>query len=247
MDDFLRKGVTELEAADTLENYEVVVANLLQTLQQEGYEAEIIQEVKNKGKYITNRFSEESTRESMRKAKDNLIFYINGILLENSKFSSKEMQKNLESYLRNFYLFLEAFGETEPDKRASLAVENLQKIKIENEYDLQHLLYAVLKPLFLDIRREVSRDSGVGAVRSDLEIPSLHCTIEVKCTRKTMSLKKLTEEIEADIVHYKTDNVYFYIYDKEKIIRERYTFEKNFNRSFDGKEIKMIILQPVKM
>ena len=35
-----------------------------------------------------------------------------------------------------------------------------------------------------------------------------------------MSLKKLTEEIEADIVHYKANDIYFYIYDKEKNIKD---------------------------
>ena len=58
---------------------------------------------------------------------------------------------------------------------------------------------------------------------------------------------KLTEEIEADIVHYKADYIFFYIYDKEKIIKDRHAFESNFNRSFDGKEVRIIILQPVNM
>ena len=60
------------------------------------------------------------------------------------------------------------------DKRASLTTENLQKIQIENEYDLQHLLYAVIKPLCPDARREVNDDSGVGTVRSDIKILSLN-------------------------------------------------------------------------
>ena len=72
----------------------------------------------------------------------------------------------------------------------------MQEIRIENEYDLQHLLFAALKPLCLDARKEVTEDSGVGAVRSDIKIPSVNTVIEAKCTRNTMNLKKLTEEIE---------------------------------------------------
>ena len=30
-----------------------------------------------------------------------------------------------------------------------------------------------------------------------------------KCTRANMSLKKLTEEVEADIVHYNAELIYF--------------------------------------
>jgi len=109
------------------------------------------------------------------------------------------------------------------------------------------LLYAVIKSLYPDARREVSDDSGVGTVRSDIKILSLNTIIEAKCTRTSTNLKKLTEEIEADIVHYKADYIFFYIYDKEKIIKDRHAFETNFNRSFDGKEIRIIILQPVNM
>ncbi|HIX30250.1 MAG TPA: hypothetical protein H9858_11325 [Candidatus Blautia stercoravium] len=44
-------------------------------------------------------------------------------------------------------------------------------------------------------------------------IPSLQAVIETKCTRKSMTIKKLTY----------------------------------FNRNFDGKEVKIFLLQPVKM
>ena len=67
----------------------------------------------------------------------------------------------------------------------------------------------------------------------------------VKSKRKSTNFKKLIEEIEADIVHYKADNIFFYIYDKEKIIKDRHIFKISFNRSFDGKEVRVIILQPV--
>ena len=62
-----------------------------------------------------------------------------------------------------------------------------------------------------------------------------------------MSLKKLTEELEADIVHYKADFIYFYIYDKEKLIKDKQNFEAYFSKEFDGKKVIAIILQPVTM
>ena len=90
-------------------------------------------------------------------------------------------------------------------------------------------------------------DTGCGTVRSDIKIPSLNTVVETKCTRTNMNLKKLTEEIEADIVHYQADYIYFYIYDKEKIIKNRQAFQRTFNRMFDGKQIEVIILQPIYM
>ncbi|MCD7992240.1 MAG: hypothetical protein LUK37_10895 [Clostridia bacterium] len=183
----------------------------------------------------------------MLRAKENLLFYLESILSENQGYLSKFSEDCLEKYLNNFYLFLEAFKEMKPDKRAWLTIDDLQKIKIENEYDLQHLLYAALRPLYGDIRKEVTEDSGVGAIRSDLKIPSLNAVIEAKCSRKSMNMKMLTEQIEADIVHYKADSIYFYVYDKEKIIKDRAAFETCFNRNFDGKKIRIVILQPVNL
>lgn len=142
---------------------------------------------------------------------------------------------------------MEALCEKEPDKRATLTHGYLQKLKIENEYDLQHLLYAILKPLYPDIRKEVAADSGVGTIRSDLKIPSLETVIEAKCTRNSMNLKKLTEEIEADIVHYSEKCIIFFVYDKWKIIKDKQTYENHFNNVFDGKEIKIIIQQPINL
>ena len=57
--------------------------------------------------------------------------------------------------------------------------------------------------------------------------------------------KKITEEIEADIVHYKDSNTVFFIYDRAKIIQDKQNYENNFNHVFDGKKIKVIILQPI--
>lgn len=237
----------DLKLMETVEEYDAFYHRLIQDLQQEKFDSGMIQSIRNKGKYMINEFSDTATKKNMLRAKENLLFYLESVSSENRGEFSKFNDGCLENYLSNFYLFLEAFKEMIPDKRASLIVDDLQKIKIENEYDLQHLLYAALRPLYGDIRKEVTEDSGVGAIRSDLKIPSLNAVIEAKCSRKSMNLKMLTEQIEADIVHYKADSIYFYVYDKEKIIKNRAAFETYFNRSFDGKRIRVIILQPVNL
>ena len=180
----------------------------------------------------------------MLEAKGNVL---ESLLRFLSKEKANEDNTYLLQYLENFYMFLESLTERCIDKHATLKMDELQKIKIENEYDLQHLLHAVLKPLYPDIRKEASEDSGVGTIRTDLKIPCLNVAIEAKCTRDTMPLKKLTEEIEADIVHYTEKNIVFFVYDKAKIIKEKQNYKTHFNRTFDGKNIKMIILQPISL
>ena len=246
MNNSLENYVEELIQIDSIETYDAFIDKCVQSLYDE-YELDVIQNVKNIGKYLKSPFSDKATKESMLKSKENLLFYLRKLLLKKQNVSQQYDNYFLENYLNHFYLFLEALKEIEPDKRASLKLENLQKIKIENEYDLQHLLYAILKLIYIDIRKEVVDDSGLSAMRSDFFIPSINASIEAKCTRDSMNYRKLKEEIEADIVHYNTDFIYFYIYDKVKLIKDREVFKTYFNRRFDDKEVRVIILQPISM
>ena len=92
-------------------------------------------------------------------------------------------------------------------------------------------------------RAEVSEDTGYGTVRTDIFLDTNH-VIEVKCTRKNMSLKKLTEEIEADMIHYNAENIYFFLYDKEKIIENPMVFKKCYEEKIKEKKVYIIIHQP---
>lgn len=243
----LRDSIEELKAVETVKEYETFLQRLIEKLRKEKYGEDVVQLVRCKGTYLSNEFSDIAEKKSMIRARENLVFLLESLSAKEQEEDTDYSSRPLEKYLEHFYGFLEALTEIKLDKRATLAKENLEKIKIENEYDLQHLLYAVLKPLYEDIRKEVTEDSGVGTVRSDMWIPTLQAVIETKCTRKSMTIKKLTEELEADIIHYRAKTLYFYIFDKEKLVLDRSGFEHYFNRKFDGKEVKIFLLQPVKM
>ena len=92
-------------------------------------------------------------------------------------------------------------------------------------------------------RAEVSEDTGYGTVRTDIFLDAEH-VIEIKCTRENMKLKKLTEEIEADIIHYSAKNIYFFLYDKEKIIENPMVFKKCYEEKIKEKNVHIIIHQP---
>lgn len=92
-------------------------------------------------------------------------------------------------------------------------------------------------------RAEVSEDTGYGTVRTDILL-DLNNVIEVKCTRRGMALKKLIEEIEADMVHYSAKNIYFFIYDKEKIVDNPFNFKMTYEGKMKDKQIHIIIHQP---
>lgn len=111
------------------------------------------------------------------------------------------------------------------------------------------LLYAILRPLFPSIRQEVNSDNGYGGMRADLYLDSCNLIIETKCTRDSMSERQLTEELGADSFHYPADNICFFIWDRNKIIKNPEAFKKAFeeNPSEKSKTIKIFITQPMEL
>ena len=59
-----------------------------------------------------------------------------------------------------------------------------------------------------------------------------------------MGEKKLMEEIEADITHYSAENIYFFIYDKAKIIQNIRVFKETYENITQEKNVHVIIHQP---
>lgn len=51
-------------------------------------------------------------------------------------------------------------------------------------------------------------DSGHHTIRKDIVIESQDIVIELKCSRKSMSERSLSEEVASDIVHYNNKYVF---------------------------------------
>ena len=81
--------------------------------------------------------------------------------------------------------------------------DNRQTLKIEDEYDVQYLLHALLKICFDDVRPEawVPEYAG-GASRIDFLLKQEKIAIEVKKTRKKLTGKIIGEELLIDIARY---------------------------------------------
>ena len=183
MDRIIEEYIDKIKDIDNVNEYDEIIRKLNYSLTDE-YPEEFRREIEQKQKYLKNRFSDEANREKMFEAKEKVLGCLRHFLYKEKADDSRE---TLIKYLKNFHVFMEELTDKEPDKRATLSSEQLQMIKIKNEYDLQHLLYAVLKPIYLDIRSEVTEDSGVGMVRSDLKIPQLQVVVETKCKNSNPS------------------------------------------------------------
>lgn len=149
--------------------------------------------------------------------------------------------------LKNFHKHIEEMYQAEVHRNGTLNQKILNEVKIGNEYDVQRMLYSIIKPIFPDARVEVPQDTGHKSVRFDIFLDDYNIVIEVKCTRPNMSERKLTEEVAADAFHYKADYLFFFVYDKEKKITNVESFEKAYSRNkekFD-KEVKAVVIRPI--
>ena len=185
----------------------------------------------------------ESVEEKKKKYSSCIKKTIN-FLRENAEGKQQEAEA-LENIIHNFGLYLQNMFGVVPENKATLQKEILEQIAINNEYDLQHMMYAVIKALYPSARREVNQDTGYGTVRFDIIIKEIDTVIEIKCTRKDHSDKKLCRELGEDGYFYTCSNLIIYVYDKYHVIRDADNFIKALERNKEtaGKEVKVYVEQ----
>jgi hypothetical protein len=95
-------------------------------------------------------------------------------------------------------------------KRFEPAMERWQhKWQIKDEYDIQSVLWLILRPYFPDIRyEETLAKLGRAAHRFDFGIPTIGTLIEVKYIRKKEDFQKIVYEVGIDSVQVKSQSQY---------------------------------------
>ena len=208
------------------------------------------QNLKVKMHFVENEYSQIENRKALRRTTGDIVLFLQTI----SKESYNGMQEKyelgtIEKVLENFYLYLHAMYQATVHGNGTLKQESLKQIKIGNEYDAQRMLYALLLPMFPTLRMEVNGDNGYSGMRADIYLEKYDLIIEVKCTRSTMTEKKLTEELGADAFHYHAKNLFIFIYDKDGMINNAEADKAAFYRTREenGKNVTMFITQPVQL
>jgi hypothetical protein len=207
--------------------------------------------------YQENDFSVARTQNSILKAKENAIFFLENLMndIKNNSIQGTGINPNdfseetaliiIKRILNNFYCHIESMYEAPVHGKAQITRDNLDKIKIGNEYDVQRILYSLIKPIFPESRVEVCDDTGYGTIRYDIIIEKYNVAIEVKCSRSSMSERTLSEELGSDAFHYNYANIFFFIYDKYKVVKNKTAFIHTYNRVYNNKNIDTVIIQPV--
>lgn len=127
--------------------------------------------------------------------------------------------------------------------------DNRQTIEVNDEYDVQDLLYALLKLYFDDVRQEEWTPSYAGkSSRMDFLLKSEKTVIEVKKTRKGLTDKELGDQLIVDVERYKghsdCESLICFVYDPEERIGNPDGMMKDLNDRHAG--FLKVVIEPNK-
>ncbi|MGA3698032.1 hypothetical protein ACPAVH_19445 [Enterobacteriaceae bacterium TYF_5] len=119
-------------------------------------------------------------------------------------------------------------------------------IEIEDEYDVQDLLHALLKLHFDDIREEEYTPSyAASSSRVDFLLKDENIIIEVKKTRKSLKAKDVGDQLIIDKAHYTAHpdckSLICFVYDPDGRISNPVGLERDLEKNNNGLNVKVII------
>jgi hypothetical protein len=118
---------------------------------------------------------------------------------------------------------------------------------IEDEYDVQDLLHALLRLFFDDIREEEWTPSYAGgASRVDFLLKSEKTAIEVKKTRPSLTTKEIGDQLIIDIAHYQVhpdcESLVCFVYDPDGHVRNAAGLENDLSKQHGRIFVKIYIV-----
>jgi hypothetical protein len=120
-------------------------------------------------------------------------------------------------------------------------------LDVNDEYDVQDLMHALLRLYFDDVRPEEWVPSYAGSSsRTDFLLPQIDTVIETKKTRAGLAAKSLGEQLIIDIARYKKHpqcrRLICFVYDPEGRIANPSGIEADLNSTDHGIEVRVSIL-----
>ncbi len=127
---------------------------------------------------------------------------------------------------------------------------NRVALEINDEYDTQDLLHALLKLFFKDIRPEVAVPNFAEKnSRLDFFIVDAGIGIEVKKTRESMDAKELGKQLIDDIARYKMlpnlKTLVFFVYDPDEWINNPVGLENDLCQKNDTLNIEVFVVPKI--
>lgn len=124
--------------------------------------------------------------------------------------------------------------------------DNRNTLVVEDEYDVQDLLHALLTLHFDDIRAEEWVPSYAGGCsRMDFLLKQEQIVVEVKKTGKNLAAKEIGEQLIVDISKYKIhpdcQRLFCFVYDPEGRIANPSGIENDLNKADGDLPVRVLI------
>ncbi len=120
-------------------------------------------------------------------------------------------------------------------------------MNVDDEYDVQDLLHALLKLYFDDIRPEEWTPSYAGSsARMDFLLKGIGIVVEVKRTRKGLADKELGKQLIEDVAYYSghadCQHLVCFVYDPEDRVVNPSAIKRDLEtQSRDGLVVEVIV------
>ena len=127
--------------------------------------------------------------------------------------------------------------------------ENRPKLEVNDEYDIQDILYYLLVSIRDDVIREDPTPSFTSThANADFILKDIYTIIETKMTKVSTKPRKLLDEILVDIPRYSkhksSKTIIFFVYDKTQIIENPAIFKADLESESNSEhDIKVIVLR----
>jgi hypothetical protein len=124
---------------------------------------------------------------------------------------------------------------------------NRATLTIEDEYDVQDFLHALLKAFFDDVRPEEYVPSHAGASsRIDFLLKGERIVVEAKMTNDKLKDKQIGEQLIIDIKRYQShpdcNMLVCIVYDPSHNISNPVALEKDLSRKHDNLEVRVFVV-----
>jgi len=146
----------------------------------------------------------------------------------------------LERLLRRFHRVARQLKQRHDDRTI---------FSIQDEYDVQDLLHAILRGLFDDIRAEEHAPSYAGGgSRMDFLLKSEKIVLETKVASSSLRDKQIGEELIVDIKRYQAHpdcrRLMCFVYDPLGNLKNPSGLEADLSGTHDKLEVKVIVVSP---
>jgi len=197
----------------------------------------------------------ESSKNDIIKKFQSKFHVQKGLLSSMKGLDINELKKKLStseiSIFHRLEHILQKFHEVALRLRNRISRPNRNGFEIEDEYDVQDLLHALLILEFKDVRTEEFVPSYAGNnSRVDFFLKNEAIFIETKKTRDTLTDKKLVEQLIIDIQYYQEHPdckiLYCFIYDPDDFIQNRAAIINDLSKG--EREFKVrVIFSPTRL